>query len=115
MAEVAKDGQLSGSATSIFDVPANQVLIITSLTIKDASGAANTVHIHIDNGGAAAGAANRLQTIELEADEARSVGEAQGKRVAQGGKLYIDPTSGATNYFLSGRTVTQTQDAEDVG
>ena len=113
MAEVSKDGQVSAS-TAIFTVPSNQVLIITSLTIKDASASANTVDIHLDNGGAAAGAANLIDSIALEASEARSAGEIQGKRIAQGGKLYINP-DGATNWFLSGRTVTQSLDAEDIG
>lgn len=116
MAEVSKDAQInSSSAVEVFSVPSNQVLIITSLTVKDESGSSSTIDVHLDNGGAAAATSNRIQTIELEANEARSVGEAQGKRVAQSGKLYIDPNGSATNYFLSGRTVVQSTDAEDIG
>lgn len=116
MAEVSKDDQInSASAVEIFTVPSNAVLIIASLTVKDESGANSTIDVHLDNGGAAAATTNRVDTIELEANESRSVGQLQGKRIAQGGKLYIDPNGSATNYFLSGRTVVQSTDAEDVG
>lgn len=117
MAEVSKDGTVGSSAVAVFTVPANQVFIITSLTVKDESGSANSVDIYLDNGGDAAATTNRLDRVELEANEAATVGEAQGKRIAQGGKLYVKGSGGANtlNWFLSGRTVTQQTDAESVG
>lgn len=117
MAEVSKDGTVGSTAVAVFTVPANQVLIIASLSVKDESGAANSVDIYLDNGGAAAATTNRLERLELEANEPASVGEAQGKRIAQGGKLYVKGSGGANtlNWFLSGRTVVQTTNAEDVG
>ena len=113
MAQVSKDGQVNTS-TTLFTAPSNAVLVISSLSLKNAYAGVNTVEVHLDNGGAAVAASNMIETIELEQDEARFVGQVFGKQLAQGGKLYIVPTQNV-NWFLAGRTVTQTQDAEDVG
>lgn len=113
MAQASNNGQAS-SSTAIYTSPTNQVTIIGSVTLKNAYAGANTVEVHLANDGGAEASTNMIEVIELEEDEARSVGQLFGKQIAQGGKLYIDPTQ-AVNWFFSGRTVTQSADAESVG
>lgn len=117
MAEISEDGVVGTSAQTLFTSPSNQVTIFASLTLKDESGGAMTVDIHMDNNGDAVSDTNRLVTVELEAYESRTITEVQGKRLAQGGKIYAQCDSGANdvNYFLSGRTVPQTAPANTVG
>lgn len=113
MAQVSKDGQASAS-TTVWTSPSNQVLVVGSLSLKNAYAGANTIEVHLDNGGAAESTTNMIEVIELEENESRFVGQLFGKQVAQGGKIYIDPTQNV-NWFLSGRTVTQTTNAESIG
>lgn len=113
MYEVADDGTVSNTAVAIFTVPSNAVLLIGSLSITDTSGSSNTVDIHIDNGGAAAVDANRVDRLVMLGDESLTSGEVQGKRVAAGGKLYVKGGGGTNNtsWFLSGRLIPQDLDA----
>ncbi len=113
MAQVSKDGQAS-SSTTLWTSPSNQVLVVGSWSLKNAYAGANTVEVHLDNGGAAKSATNMIEIIELEENEVRFVGQMFGKQIAQGGKIYIDPTQDV-NWFLAGRTITQTTNAESIG
>lgn len=113
MAEVSKDGTTSGSATAIYTSPAASVTIISSLSGYAA--ADETITVYLDNGGAAAGSGNILEVIAAQAGIAWFCPTATGKRIAQGGKLYIATASGSTNWHLSGRTTAQSTSAESIG